>query len=111
MMTVSPFLSPSAPSMPCSAVSPVVAIAPACSRSRRMGRHLCGRDGDISRIEAALRIGPAVGVDLFSKLETADPRADRGDHPGSVGAEDEREARLPARIPAGADLRIPGADA
>jgi len=67
---------------------------------RNMG-DLVRRNGDIFSVEAAFRIGPAIGIDLVSNLETADPRTNFRNYFGAIGAEHERKFRLSSRIPAG----------
>ena len=71
---------------------------------------LVGSDGDMFGVEAALRIGPAIGIDLVSDLEPANPRTDFHNHTGAMGAEDEWKLRLFAGIPAGPNGGIPWAD-
>src|SRR5579862_642490 len=68
-------------------------------------------DGDIFGVEATLRIGPAVGIDFISDLETADPRTDFRNHTRTIGAEDERKTRLPSRKPTGPNIGVPRANA
>src|SRR5262249_62207377 len=76
---------------------------------KRLGnaRDLLCRDGNICGIEAALGVEPAKRIDLVADFEATDPGAHRGDNARAVGTEHERKPRLAARIPSGADPRVP----
>ena len=71
-----------------------------------------GLDHGVFRVEPALRIAEAVGVDEVAWREPADAGADGGDGAGAVGAEDEWKRRtLLLRPPPAPHLRVPTADA
>src|SRR6266404_8420583 len=113
MMMVSAFFKPSASSMPCSAVNPVIGIAPACRRSQspRDRRGLVGGHHDIFRVKAALRVLPVVGIDFIADFQPPHPRADRSDNAGAVKAENERKMRFAAGIIPFPDIGVPSANA
>src|ERR1700722_14330594 len=112
MMMVSPFFKPSASSMPCSAVKPVIGIAPACRRSSRLEiGAMVGRHRDIFGVEAALRILPIVAIDLVADLQPPHPRADFCDDAGAVIAQNQWKMRLTGRKKSFPNIGVPSADA
>src|SRR5258707_15261103 len=112
MMSLSPFLTCSASSTPCSAVSPVVGICAGLFETEPLGDagNLLCRNGNVFGIKAAFAVHPAAGVHLVADLQPVHPRPHGSDRAGPVHAQHQWKLRLPVRIPALADARVPGTD-
>src|SRR3954468_9248616 len=73
-------------------------------------RDFVGRDGHILGVEAALRVGPAIGVDFFANFQPPYACTNGRKDSGAVRAEDERKVRFAICNSAGPYLGVPRSD-